>query len=322
MMTDPSDVDVQAGHWFARMRAVDAENDRVAFDQWRTADPRHARAYAEIEEIWALTGSVTRGRFVHRSPVRPASGRVRRLWPVLLAASLVALLPIGAMVITRHHTTPALAITVSAADTTRMFRLRDGSIVTLDRHSRMAVDLSGATRRVVLEEGRARFIVAHDPLHPFIVSAADHQVVARGTVFDVAMQGGQTRVTLIDGSVDVSAAPASDKAKAVRLTPGQTLTAHDGQILIGGSRAHDAAWAHARIAFENRPLAEVVGVANRLGGIPIRLGDPHCASLRITGVFDVQDTVALARKLAVTFDLAVTSSASEVLLTSKPVPPN
>src|SRR3546814_15749242 len=52
-----TDRDSEAAHWFARMRASDADQDRAAFDEWRT-DPETAAAYACDEEHCLMTGGI------------------------------------------------------------------------------------------------------------------------------------------------------------------------------------------------------------------------------------------------------------------------
>jgi transmembrane sensor len=49
------------------------------------------------------------------------------------------------------------------------------------------------------------------------------------------------------------------------------------------------AWLQQKIAFERRPLGEVVEEFNRYGSIPIRIEDAALRALPISGVFDAYD---------------------------------
>lgn len=49
---DSNAIDAQAASWFARNRSETGRADRKAFAAWQ-AEPAHARAYAEFEQLWA-----------------------------------------------------------------------------------------------------------------------------------------------------------------------------------------------------------------------------------------------------------------------------
>jgi ferric-dicitrate binding protein FerR (iron transport regulator) len=68
------------------------------------------------------------------------------------------------------------------------------------------------------------------------------------------------------------------------------------------------------MGFEDAPLAIVAAKANAIGGPKIEVPDAKVAGLRLTGVLDLRDTRALARKLAATFDLRVEERHGAILL--------
>src|SRR3546814_12524306 len=83
----------------------------------------------------------------------------------------------------------------------RNVTLSDGSSVTLDTGSAIAVNYGDGRRGVRLLAGRAWFDVAHDERHPFTVSAADARVRVTGTAFDVGLDDDSNDVTLARGGV-------------------------------------------------------------------------------------------------------------------------
>ena len=49
----------QSSEWVARLNADDvSEEDREAFEQWRSSDPSHAVAYEEITSTWLVFTSL------------------------------------------------------------------------------------------------------------------------------------------------------------------------------------------------------------------------------------------------------------------------
>src|SRR3546814_3322622 len=102
--------------------------------------------------------------------------------------------------------------------------LDDDSRLSLDANTRVRVKYSRAGRQLWLEEGRARFEVAKDPLRPFSVAAAGKIVVETGTEFSVELLGRETRVILYEGHVAVLNGSASTRAtvrKSTRLNSRQ-----------------------------------------------------------------------------------------------------
>src|SRR5207244_12734060 len=75
--------------------------------------------------------------------------------------------------------------------------LEDGSTVVLNTNSVLEINYSKLRRDVKLIAGQVLFKVAHDTARPFIVAAANHEVVAVGTEFEVRLDGEKMRVALL-----------------------------------------------------------------------------------------------------------------------------
>lgn len=288
-----------ASDWYARMRGPEAANDRLAFEAWY-AVPENARAYREIEEIWNTAG---------RSSLRkqPADRRTSVRWKPLAAVAAIVLLLLGVSLLSAGspvlpEQAPAHVLALASGDhERRAWGLADGSSVLLDGGGALAVEYSDAERRIRLDRGRARFVVAHDAARPFVVFAAGTRVVARGTVFDVAAGDTGAEVTLLEGVVDVSAANAS---KPATLNPGERIVAKDGRAGIRPVPAATARWTEGLLVTQRLPLGQLVAEANRSPGARIELADPALGALKVSGTMRLGDP-RLADKLAATLDLAV-----------------
>lgn len=289
----------EASDWYARMRGAEAADDRAAFEAWY-ADPENARAYREIELVWNTAG---------RSSLReqPAGRQTPLRWKPLAAAAAIALLLLGLSLLSAGspvlpEQAPANILALASAnDERRAWGLADGSSVLLDGGGALAVEYSGAERRIRLDRGRARFVVAHDAARPFVVFAAGIRVVARGTVFDVEAGDTGAEVTLLEGVVDVSAANAS---KPATLSPGERIVTKGGGAGIRPALADSARWTEGLVVAQRLPLGQLVAEANRSPGARIELADPALGALRVSGTMRLGDP-RLADKLAATLDLAV-----------------
>ncbi|MBA3895968.1 MAG: FecR domain-containing protein [Sphingomonadaceae bacterium] len=200
-------------------------------------------------------------------------------------------------------------------------RLADGSQVTLDSASRAHIIFASGERRILLQ-GRARFDVAHDFARPFIVVAGGEEVVAHGTLFDVAIAGDRVAISLLRGLIEVREASVDSRTgrPSTRrlLTPGWRLVASRKDPLPPRRpvSAAETRWVSGLLSFENTPLVDVIAAANRYSVRQIRLVDDRSKSLRFTGTFQPTKPDDLAAMLAATFRLRLSTNPSGNLLLS------
>lgn len=312
-----SDRDVEAAHWFARMRMSDAEADRAEFEAWRS-DPDNAAAYASAEEDWLLAGSASSESIaVHRAPPKPERSALR--WAVAAAVLLALSVGFSWTLLGQRGDEP-----VVAANQTGELVLEDGTRVALMDGAKIDQRFDANERRVILIGGRARFTVAHDASRPFRVEAAGSETTALGTIFEVDLRGAQPVVHLIKGLVEVRATAKAETP--LRLRPGEsaTVAAEGTQILEAvvsqrpptRSAAGEGGAASLLVA-DTLPLRAVLDRANRLNASKIEVADAAIAARPVSGRFDVSDAASLARKLAAALGLAVEERGGRYLLTAK-----
>ncbi|MBC9031401.1 FecR domain-containing protein [Sphingomonas sp. JC676] len=189
----------------------------------------------------------------------------------------------------------------------RQVRLEDGTLVTLDAGTRLAVRFASGQRRIQLQAGRARFEVMHDAARPFVVAAGDREVVATGTTFDVCLVDGRIEIALLKGKVDIRGmrAESAPAPVLVHLAAGQSLALEPGasRAVPRPSKPGELGWAAGMIGFDGAPLREVIATANRYSARHIALADPALGALKVTGGLKVGDPDALADALAGAFGL-------------------
>jgi hypothetical protein len=158
--------------------------------------------------------------------------------------------------------------------------LADGSKVSLDAATRVDVSYRHDGRALRLEQGRAKFDVAKDPLRPFAVAAGDETVVATGTEFSVELVRRQVRVVLYEGHVAVLG-PASVKGTpqpvrlAARAAPADQLLVPGRELVMNASAqvatvaaadpVRTLAWEGGQLVFVDEPLATGAGAGH--GGL-------------------------------------------------------
>lgn len=320
-----------AAHWFSRMRRPDAALFKPDFEAWLAASPDHRSAYNRVAETFSLGKNLTTEP--DSSAIVVSHSRVTAKRSELVLVALSIMLGSGFALTLWHEKFGFSQVLPPRADSEvttsvrlvtnvgqlKSFRLTDGSFLTLDADSRVSAALNTHARTLRLERGRARFSVAHDG-RPFIVAAGAGAVIARGTLFDVALrERGELTVKLLQGSVEVLTRRASrDDApvsKRQMLTAGQQLTVSARTSASPIGRLIDDGWMRSPIDFDHARLADVVAQANYNAVRPIRIDGAGVGDLKISGTFRISDTSELAERLASLFDLVNdTNSPSEIVL--------
>jgi transmembrane sensor len=290
---DEGDARAQAAQWLARLNDRQVSNETVrAFFAWRRT-PEHRRAYEEAEQVWGQARTLSEHPEIkritedawHRSDSAKPRRRVRRgPIAVLLASGALA----AGIAYVGLQVRPATYQT--RTNESRTIALDDGSRVTLDTASEVAVRYTAHARRLWLRHGQAYFEVAHNAGRPFTVDADGTVVTATGTAFDVRNDKAQVAVVLVQGSVAI----ASGSRPAERLQAGQQW--------LGGGGARAAirpvdtnlatAWKADRIILDGRTLTDAIAEVNRYTTHPVVLDAPAYADSQLGGSLATGDVAA------------------------------
>ena len=159
----------EASAWIVRLHGPHRTPDLEAgFRTWLAADPENSRQFERVTEVWDTAATPVPGvaRMGHWQD-HSASPRVRK-WSL---AAAVAVLVIGAGVWGANYfwLNPAYGTGIGEQ---RLVRLSDGTRITLNSNSRVAVIYRDLERRVRVEREEAYFEVAQDAVRPFVVRPA------------------------------------------------------------------------------------------------------------------------------------------------------
>lgn len=339
----PESVTEQAAAWLVEFEAgPPPESERRAFVAWLKRSPVHVEEFlqmsalrrelgrspaleASLDEVLAEARETVVPLGERRMPPSPAVSkrRPRRKPGRRAVAASVLVLIAGALASVATFYEPGVYRT--GVGEQRSIALADGSVITLNTQSEVRVDLGENRRRATLVDGEALFNVARDTDRPFLVDAGATAIRVLGTRFNVYRQRDKTTVTVIEGKVDIQAAPPEPAAAApapdhkpqatghrpqsTTLTAGeQVIVALQGDILqppqVDLTRV--TAWTDRRVIFDDAPLAEVVTEFNRYNDRQLVLNDSRLAAREVTGVFQVHDLDVLVSFLRGQEDIHVT----------------
>ena len=284
------DARAQAAHWYARLQTLPVSARTLEeFFAWRRIDGNRD-AYIAVDRFCNQAGSVADRPAIlaatEQAMNRPAHPSSNRGFSIgTLAAAAVALLVVGVTLVAEWPAGGDRYATEIGEQRTLM--LADGSRVMLNTDTIMTVKFVEGARRVSLDHGQAFFTVAHDAARPFTVDAGGARVLATGTQFDVHRNGDAVDVTLVEGSVRVSAG----NRPVARLRAGQALTLNSGRVspIKAVDMAPATAWTRGRIVLDGMTLQDAITAVNRYVDTPVRLEAPGFANARISGTVDTGD---------------------------------
>lgn len=336
-------IDEAAADWLARRFAGFSPEQEIEFRGWLRADARHAAAFQELEATWKLLDGVRETAPIGAEPdpdaLMPQRPVRKTIWLprfVAAAAAVVALACVQAW----RSARPALQFSDEVATAVGDFQrlaLPDGSVVRLNTNSRVRVRYTEGERRVQLVRGEAHFIVAKNPLRPFVVEAGTVAVRAVGTAFNVRLRADDVEVLVTEGKVHV-ADPSLGESLIVPRSPASPPLLVAGEraivpisVAAGGVRPRAEAnvveppeieralaWQERRIEFVSAPLAEIVAEFNRHNRRAITIADPVLAARRFGGSFRADEPETFVRILQTRFGLEVEQAGDATILRTGP----
>lgn len=179
----------------------------------------------------------------------------------------------------------------------------EGSRISLNTDSRLAVEFSSALRSVRLDRGEAYFEVTADDTRPFLVDTDFGKVLVTGTAFLVRVQETGLEVTVREGHVQLQRSPADTadgRTSVALLTAGEVASVEsDGSRRIepieSGRLVRKLGWRDGMLMFNGESLEEVVREVGRYTPIEINIADQALRTRRIGGYFragEIDDLLA------------------------------
>lgn len=289
MSTESEHLLEQACAWLSKLHSGEfSPVQQQQLTAWRSADPAHDRAWRQAQTLWqgmeglrgrTIPGSEALLQERYRKPPLEHAAQPRyrrRLLSLAVACSAI-------LAITLCYPPSLMQADYSTGKgEQRSVTLADGSRVTLNTASALAIHFDDSVRRVELLQGEAFFEVAKREHQPFVVTAEGSSVRAVGTAFNVQLRPSQTKVELVEGIVEIE-----DGQHRERLHAGQTALIGADNIAIptANPSANMALWRDGYLQFDGLPLREAVAQINRYRPGRVLLLNDALADKRVSGLF-------------------------------------
>jgi transmembrane sensor len=304
-MTDHLSIEEQAASWLLHRSepgwsAVNEEE----YQQWIVSSYSHAAAAWRLEHSYA---NADRLKFVlppqepSRSIFRPSSYLLPTALAVAATAACIILWPFASLYPTGQSDTEFHA---TGRGQVSDVVLADGSHIFLDTMS--AIETSYHQRsQVTVVRGRALFEVEKQK-RPMLVVSRDVTVAVLGTKFIVDRLQNGTKVSVLEGKVQISLARNSRSPKII-LLPGNVGIVRGNSIDVRLSDAdtlkNGTAWLQGEVIFDETPIEEAAASFNRYSTRKIALGNVTPKHLKIGGRFKLSNIDGFVRIMNASYGL-------------------
>lgn len=294
IVSDEAMID-EAAQWMALLQSGHASaQEHSAFRRWREGDPRRAEIFNRMGSGVPVLGNEDLRRMPRDSllhTLNAPSGRRSFLLNTLALAGVASF----ASIVMRLYDSGLPADTLRTGTGERLnLTLEDGSALSLDARSKVVKQFNPQQRLLQLLDGKLLVDVAKDRLRPFIVETEQGRMRALGTRFLVQQGEGQTQITMLHSQVQITT-----RSGAVQvINAGQKATFDTQGILkLEAASGGEAAWTRGLLEVRDRSLGDVVEALRDYRRGIIRVS-PEAASLRLSGIFPLDDSQSALQLLA------------------------
>ena len=306
----------QAAVWIERRDFGDwGEEDRAGFKTWLAQSPAHRVAFLRADARWGRTEMLGALRPFRAEDTQSTTPRRSRI-PFAGISAALALVALTGASAAFYLTMPRETTYATPIGGHKTIALADGSRVELNTNTVLRIG-GRDSRTVSLVSGEAYFQIKHDPVHPFVVTAAAHRVIDLGTKFLVRNDADRLTVSLMEGRASIQS-DGADQTHSTVLAPGDVVVATGNKMSVTRKPAlelaHEVGWRQGVLVFDNTTLADAAAELNRYNRQKIVIADASVAKLAIVGTFPENDVEAVADAAKEVFGLQVQNRKDAIVI--------
>lgn len=316
--------------------------DKEFIKEWVKEDPTREKELQELKRVWQLTADL---ELTHEDEVEQAWSVVKSKmdqsyadkplelssysrdhnrssnndgWKVFLKVAAVLLVAAGMFAVYNYQDTEPEKVvkkeqvfesTVRAEYGEQVrFRMRDGTVVTLNAGSKIRHDNQfGDENRELYLAGEAYFEVNNEgQKHPFVVKTDDARIKDIGTKFNINAyeEKKATEVVVTEGEVEVSPEleDSTNPGKAVSVKQGKMVNVSraSDQLTIKEANINQAlGWLNKKLIFDNEQFEDIVKRLERYYNIEITIKDDSLKKKVVKASFDNERVEKVMSVLAI-----------------------
>lgn len=286
-----------------------SEAEEKKFQDWLMADPGNEVFFRNLEKSWTDEPESSANKFffdyekglnklrekIDReesvTPIRTIRRKRKTLtvyqgWTIAAIMLVAISLSVAGSLISKNYLQEETISVRSYATSDveqRIITLADGSVVRLNRNSKIELSDENSDTRTVRLDGEAFFDIERDPDRPFIVYSGDAVVEVLGTSFNVKGRS-EVMVAVKEGMVSLRNGNHEERS-AAHLVAGQLgiLSEVGENVKIETDEVENYfSWMNGHLKFERMPFDKVIWQLERIYDEEHRVEDPEMQSIRLT----------------------------------------
>lgn len=306
-------IDEMAALWCVKAHDGLSISEQKEFETWLHVNPKHAKAYAQFEAVWDELDALR-----PNNEVTCAKKRFQPWWGYACACAVV--LFCIALFQWQANARPEFAQTMQTpVGAMKEYTLNDGTTLVLDTNTHVSVAYFKQKRLVTLHQGQIVLHVSKNTERPLFVDAKNVQIRVTGTLFEVRNVDDRVRVSVEEGSVDVSYKRLEDgtvlKLASLRAKDQMTLDARG--FMLSLTHLHNdtvAPWRVGRLMFDQTPLQEALFEFERYGAKPVQIASAQLGSLLLSGSFEIERFNSFVETLPKVLPLKVVNVGDKIVI--------
>lgn len=313
MQVDDSLIQQQAQNWLVKLDTGPlSSTEEEQFVTWLSQSETHGEAFAEAERTWALMHHTSSSQVTPALPTKK--------WPKVFALAAALILSVVTALMWPQLWLWSQADFYTQVGERKQVTLADGSVISLNTDSYIAIAYSDQQRQILLLDGELHAQVAKDPHRPFVVVAGELTVTALGTAFVVHNDNnGTPEVTVTEHSVTAASTIQPDTTVVVE--EGESVTLVEDKQIFTNKKDVDKrvanAWIKGRFIFKQETLGNVINELGRHIDAKIIIRDDKTSELVISGVLDLEAPLDSLKAMSQSLPFSVTTLTPYVVIIDK-----
>ena len=294
-------------HIIARVLSGESSSDDIfSLSEWLNENEKNRNEFRQIKNYWdadvafkhSIAPICSADKLQQKINVQKKQTNRLRLWnittPIAAAVCLLFIFSTTLFLYITNQLSTEHFYTLLTGEDTSSFTMTDGTIITLNRNSRLSYSNKyGKENRNVKLEGEAYFEVAKDPSKPFQVEMNGASITVLGTHFNVKAdaESDDITATLVEGSIRFEGAKQN-----IVMTPNQQLTFNRSTNKVDVKEIDTdtfTAWKDGLLKYKSIPFTELIENLKDIYQVEIRIDDERLAdpSSTVSGTFNQKQSI-------------------------------
>lgn len=317
----------QAIYWAACNQEGLNTIEKNNLNKWLNENEKHKIAFDEAQNIYTVFQNIPKkysqeaSQEAHKKIKKIKKIKVyEQIKPVLSYAAAFFLVIVVSLKTYEYYSPTFEAQYISKNENiNKKALLPDGTVLTMDRKTQIAVTFYHDKRKILLKRGQVFFEVAKDKTKVFVIDSGQVQIQVLGTSFEVQKHEDFTDVSVVEGVVKVSHIYNKNKNAAIiaRLEKGDKISVNNkGKVKFFNKVVINevASWREGKLIFNENTLKEAFDTFAKYNDFEIE-STIDLTNTSFSGTFKINEIDKFLNVLKSVYSHKITKLNDKIILT-------